>query len=216
MKKILFCLLLFIVSPVFAQNAMPFCTGASTQIHVNTKLGNPKYVTNLSRRQFLQRAGGKASPYTLGLTVSQLQLSGSAKPRIEQNGKQICVSIAELNIDIGFPELTVYIDKKYMPSSCEYKIIRLHENYHVSVGQQAMLFFKPDIEKALSDAISSTPPEIVYSADDIHASVGRQFDSILRKLDPLMAHINEKIREKNAAIDTQESYEATRAKCNNW
>ena len=71
MKKILLLLLLFLVSPVSAENAIPFCTSMTTKIRVRTKIGNPQYISLYSKEDFLKKAGVQASPYTLGLTVAK-------------------------------------------------------------------------------------------------------------------------------------------------
>ena len=216
MKKFFLILMLLTVSPVFAKNATSFCTAINTQVNMKLNMSVPTYITTLSRRDFLKKAKGKISPYTLGLTVSQLQLNGKAKAITTRNGNQVCVGISELDIALEDPNLTVYIDKKYAPSSCAYKTIREHEKYHVAVSQQAMLFFKSDIEKALKAAVQSTPPVILADNDTVQSALGRQFDSVIRKLDPLIQHINNKIQEKNAAIDTPESYAATHTLCKDW
>ena len=216
MKKILFILALLTVSPVFAQNATPFCNTVNTQVNMKLNMSVPKYITTMSRQAFLKKAKGKISPYTLGLTVSQLQLNGTAKARTTTQGKQICVGISQLDIVLEDPDLTVYIDKKYLPSSCAYKTIREHENYHVAVSQQAMIFFKADIEKALKEAVQSVRPIIITNKDNIQSALGQQFDAVIKKLEPLIQHINDKIQEKNTAIDTQASYTATQALCTDW
>ena len=216
MEKLCFILMLLTVSPVFAQKATSFCSSMNTQVHVTLRVGTPKYITTMSRREFLAQAQGKASPYTLGLTVSQLQLNGNARPHTEVSGDRMCIGIGELDIILEDPDLTVYIDKKYKPSSCAYRTIREHEKYHVAVSQQAMMFFKSDIEAALKEALRTTPPDIISTGDNVQASLEKQFNAVMRKLDPLITHINEKIREKNAAIDTPESYAATKALCPNW
>ncbi|MBP5343976.1 MAG: hypothetical protein J6Y85_02755 [Alphaproteobacteria bacterium] len=216
MKKLFFFLMLWTVSPVFAQNATSFCSAINTRVNVKLNMSVPKYITTLSRQDFLKKAKGKASPYTLGLTVSQLQLNGDAKARTTVQNDKVCVGISELDIVLEDPDLTVYIDKKYTPSSCAYKAIYEHEKYHVAVSQQAMLFFKNDIEEALKKAVQSTPPVVISKNENVQTAMGRQFDSIMNKLEPLIKHINNKIQEKNAAIDTPESYAATQALCKHW
>ena len=214
--KRLFVLLFFIVSPVFAENATPFCTRMSTRIIVRTKVGNPQYLTQYSRKDFLRKAGVPNSPYTLGLTVAKLDVTAAAKPSLSTQYNEICVGIKEIDIEMSYPDLTVYIDKKYPPSSCEYQTIKEHEDYHVNVAQQALSFFKPDVEKLVYDEAAKIVPQVVYSKDDIQPTVNKQVNIILSALQPLIQHINKKLSEKNAAIDTPEMYKATTAVCHNW
>ncbi|MBQ4472120.1 MAG: hypothetical protein II942_02615 [Alphaproteobacteria bacterium] len=216
MKKLFILLFCFLVSPVFAQNATPFCTAMTTRIHVKTRPGNPQYVTQYSREQFLQKAHSGQSPYTLGLTVARLDVTFKTKPQLSEQDGQICVALKEVEVEIKYPELVVYIDKKYMPSSCEYQVIREHENYHVAVAQQALSFFRPDIERIVSDTIAAQKPAIVYQRQEIQSEVTKFNRAISDALAPVIAHINKKLIEKNAAIDTKEMYAATTAVCKNW
>ena len=216
MKKVLFLLFLFLVSPVSAENAIPFCTSLSTKIHVRTKIGNPQYISQYSRTDFLKKAGIKTSAYTLGLTVAKPSVSVSATPFVHELLGQICVGIEEIDVEVGYESLIVYIDKKYAPSSCEYQTIKEHENYHVQVAQQAIPFFKPDIEKTVTQAVSKQVPRIVYSQNDVKPLLNQMVASVVDDVQPVLKHISNKLAEKNAAIDTAEMYEATTAVCKNW
>ena len=216
MKKLLLLGLCFLVSPVFAQNAIPFCTSMSTRVNVRTRPGNPQYITQFSREEFLKKANVQTSTYTLGLTVAKLDVSIESKPSIKEQLGQICVGISEVNIEMRYPKLTVYIDKKYAPSSCEYQTIKEHENYHVAVAQQALTFFRRDIEDAAAKALSRMSPKLVYSRNDIPPAVTKQVNTITAAIQPVVDHINKKLVEKNQAIDTKEMYQQTTAVCKNW
>jgi hypothetical protein len=86
----------------------------------------------------------------------------------------------------------------------------------VAVAQQAMLFFKPDIEDKVYEIVSNLKPQITTDKKEIETIVQRQYEQIMEQLTPLLAHINQTIAKKNAQIDTPESYEKTKALCNNW
>lgn len=216
MKKVFVLLLCLSVWPVFAQNATSFCTSMVTRVHVTTRIGNPKYVSSYSKTEFLQKAGRKFDPYTLGLTVSEMSIQAKATPSLDQFADRICVGISDLDVVLDYPNLTVYIDKKYAPSSCEYKIIKDHENYHVMVAQQALPFYKKDIENAIYKALQKMSPKVVYSTQDIQPTLHQLTDSVLSSVQPVLKHINAKLLEKNAAIDTPEMYRQTTAMCKNW
>jgi len=216
MKKLLLFLYCFLVWPVFAQNAMPFCTSMTTRVHVRTHIGNPKYVTRYSKQEFLKKEGRPADPYTLGLTVAELAMNTKTTPSIEKRGAQICVGLSDLEVELDYPNLTVYIDKKYAPSSCEFKIIKDHENYHVMVVQQSLPFFRKDIEDALYKALKDLSPKIVKTNKDIQPTLEKLTDSLVQSMQPVLKHINAKLLEKNAAIDTPEMYRATTKMCKNW
>lgn len=214
-KKLLFCAIL---SLFLSQNASAFCDKVSTRVQITTNPGNVQYITTLSREDFIRNRNYKVSPHTLGLTASELTISAQPKSKVEIQGNQICVTLESLAFKMGYEKegLRVYIDKKYKPGSCEYEVIREHENYHVAVAQQAMLFFKPDIEDKIYEIVSNLSPQITTDKNEIESIVKKQYERILEQLKPLLTHINQTIAKKNAQIDTPESYEKTRALCKNW
>ena len=212
MKKILMTLLCLFLSV----NANAFCRQITPYTSVSAKSGHVRYITHLSRNEFLRKAPTKMSPNTLGMTVSKLGISGSAEPDIQQNGITACVQIGRMKIDIGYETLDVYIDKKYKPGTCEYEVVKEHENYHVRVSQEAMSFFKPDIEDALKKAVARVKPVEVRSQKEAERVFQNQFNQVMREVQPLIDHINKKIAEKNYEIDTPESYRETTMLCKNW
>lgn len=214
-KKIILCAIL---SLFLSQNASAFCDKTSTRIQITTNPGNVQYITTKSRKEFLSNSKTTVSPNTLGLTVSNLSISGNAQATVEKQGNQICASLSFLNFKMGYEKgnLKVYIDKKYNPGSCEYEVIREHENHHVAIAQQAMLFFKPDIEQKIQEIVSNMTPKLIKSEQEISSFTQEQFNYILSELQPLLNHINQTIAKKHAQIDTPESYAKTQALCKNW
>ena len=197
-------------------NANAFCQQITPYVSVNAQSGYVRYITHLSRDAFLRKSPVKMSPNTLGMTVSRLGISGSAEPEIQQNGITACIQISRMKIDIGYETLDVYIDKKYKPGTCEYEVVKEHENYHVRVSQEAMSFFKPDIEDALKKAVARVKPVEVRSQKEAERVFQNQFNQVMREVQPLIDHINKKIAEKNYEIDTPESYRETTMLCKNW
>ncbi len=214
MKKL--SLLLPLLSLLFTQNASAFCESASTRVSITTNPGNVRYITTRSKHDFIHSAPTPVSPNTLGLTISHMTVKGDAIPNVEIEDGKMCVSLGTLNIKMENDELTVFIDKKYKPSSCEYQVIKNHENYHVAVAQQAMTFFKPDVEAQIHKSLKKIKPKIVQNATERDRVLKEQFNQVMNDLKPLIDHINKKTAEKNYQIDTPESYARTRALCKNW
>ena len=215
MKKKMF-FLLFLLFLFLAQKASAFCNTISTRVYITMNPGNVKYITTQSRYDFIRSAPYPVSPNTLGLTVAQLSITGEARPNVETENGQSCVSLGTLDFKMGYENLVVYIDKKYKPSSCEYQVIKNHENYHVAVAQQAMVFFKPDIEAQIQKSLQKIKPQIVRNNTERNEVLQKQFDLVMNDLRPLIDHINKTTAKKNFQIDTPEAYEKTKALCKNW
>lgn len=211
MKKWILLFICFVWSGI----AHSACPNNKPHVLLTTSKGTVKYITNMARKDFIAKYPGTPDT-TLGLTVADLQLKITGKPHISQNGRQSCVSLKEVSFQIGYDDILVYIHKDYKPGSCQYRVVKDHENYHVNVHRQAMSFFKSDIETALRKAVSKLKPEHVSSSMQAQQVVDRQFAQIQKEISPLLVHINKKIREKNAAIDTPESYKASSKLCKSW
>lgn len=211
MKKWLVIPLCFIYSSI----ALGACPNDKPYVLLTTSKGTVKYITNMARKDFIAKYPGTPDT-TLGLTVADLQVKMIGEPRLSQNGRNSCVSLKEINFQIGYDDILVYIHKDYKPGSCQYRVVKDHENYHVAVHRQAMSFFKSDIETALRKAVSKLKPEYVQSSAQAQRIVDKQVAQIQKEIAPLLNHINQKIREKNAAIDTPQSYEATSKLCKTW
>ena len=209
-------LLSLLLSVFFIQNASAFCDSSATRVYIQMNPGNVKYITTRSKHDFIHSAPHPVSPNTLGLTVAHLNITGDATPNVEIEEGKTCVSLKTLNFKMGYDDLTVYIDKKYKPSSCEYKVIKEHENYHVKVAQQAMIFFKPDVEAQIQKSLKKIKPTIVKDSAERDKVLRSQFNQVMNDLKPLINHINKVTARKNYQIDTPESYAKTRALCKNW
>lgn len=211
MKKWLAIFLCFVCSNV----VYAACPNEKPYVLLTTSKGSVKYITNMARKDFIAKYPGTPDT-TLGLTVADLQVKMSGKPNISQNSRQACVSLKEISFQIGYDDILVYIHKDYKPGSCQYRVVKEHENYHVGVHRQAMSFFKSDIETALRKAVAKLKPQQVHSSAQAQRVVDQQFAQIQAEIAPLLNHINKKIREKNAAIDTPESYKASSKLCKSW
>lgn len=208
--------LILLICLLFAQNAMALCAQNKVEIITYAKPGKVVYDHTLSRHQFQKVSPVPVSPNTLGLTLTHLTVNATGTPYIQREGGRFCIGIQKVIFEIGYDEIKVLIDKKYPVNSCPYRVIKEHENYHVAVSQQGMAFFKKDIEKALKEAVTELRPEYAYSAERAKQIMKKQFDLVLKRINPLIKHINQKIAEKNYEIDTPESYRKTTKLCPKW
>ena len=193
------------------------CQRFVPRIVISTKQPKVKYITNLSRENFVKESPHKVSPNTLGLTVVEMDnTSFITVPQVKRMGKKLCVGIKEVKFHLGIKSIKVFIDKKYKKNTCEYRVIKRHEDYHVAVSKQALEFYRPDIEKLLKKTVRQLIPEIAYNNEEAQKIIDTQSKKIYDALQPAIKHISEKIAEKNYEIDTPESYKATTKLCKNW
>lgn len=200
---------------IFSLKASAVCLNR-TDYEIKVKANPAKYVTNLTREQFLRKSNQAVNPNTLGLTTVSFNVAVESEPYAEPDGPAMCVGLKKVVLTFGYDDLTIYIDKKYKPGSCQYKVIKEHEEYHASVAKEAVPFFKSDIRKQLIKVLAKLKPERVFSQYDGNELIARQTNQVMQDMQPLIKHINKVIADKNYRIDTPESYKKTTALCKKW
>ena len=208
----LFVILFFIL---YAKSLMAGCDAYISNPMVNVKTDNGKiyYDNTKSNSQF------PSKPYssTMGLTVSELKqnISGDVD-LISQPDGTFCVVLKTVDAYVGFPRVDVYIDKKYKPGSCNYKVIREHENYHVRVQREGLDFFTPKIRQAIQIASKKIKTDQVFSESQAKSVAQSMFTRIQNDIKPTMDFVKKRLKEENMVIDTQASYEEESKKCPKW
>lgn len=213
-----FFLFSLLICLFFSQNAMALCEKNKIKIHIELDTGRVVYNHSLSKTEF-QKVSPVPIPNNIsGLTLLNLERSMRGKAHIRPEGNRYCIGVEEIEFHMGYEEIEVLIDKKYPVDSCPYRVIKEHENYHVAVAQEGLAFFKKDIEAALQKATQNIRPEYAYSAQRAEQIMSKQLQQILQRIEPLLNHIQKKANEKNAAIDTPDSYRKTTSLCprNQW
>ena len=212
-KSFLFLMLLAVSSPALGKIQ---CSPVAPKMNIRFTEKPVSYNNTLSRAEFLRRAHGDQSN-AIGLTVAEMTIGQSFAYQTESSVQGACSFVREINFEIGYNTLDVYIDKKYKPGSCAYRVVKEHEDYHVEVARQALKFFEPDIRARLNQMKDKLPVVYGYTAEMSEIEIKQKLNALFQKeIMPLVRHINQKIDEKNAEIDTPESYAETHALCRDW
>lgn len=194
-------------------NSFAQCTNMpKPSVHVAINTGQVTYNNKLNREQF----PAKAYAETMGLTVTQLISTMDADTVFKQKGQRGCVALKNVRVEIGFPKIDVYIDKKYKPNSCQYNVIKEHENYHVRVQQEGLKFFSDKIKEAYKVAAEKLDPVSVTSPQEATTAANKMLEQIKKDVTPLITFVEKRLREENAVIDTEEAYRDTSKKCKRW
>ena len=183
------------------------------EVELLIDLGKPVYNNSLSGMEF------PAKPYstTMGLTTARLKTEIQASNFIQQiNSTTVCLGLKKLRVTLSFPEINVYIDKKYRPGSCQYRVIREHENYHVRVHQEGLKFFSKKIKEGFVAAANKLLPIQISSPEEGEKAFQAMIQDIQKDVSPLLNYVENRIKEENLVIDTQTSYENEAKKCPAW
>ncbi len=207
-------LFLLIVITFFTSLGWAACPDAPTpRLNIKFNYGKKNYINNKSNDQFPQ----KPHKNVRGLTVTDLQRKTSGDTEIRQVAPSAyCVSLERLNVQIGYPKVDIYIDKKYRPESCNYKVIKEHENYHARVQLEGLKFFEPKIKEAYKIALEKVKPIETGSKESANQAASRLIQQIESEVAPLINYVQQRLVEENMVIDTDDSYAEESKKCKNW
>jgi hypothetical protein len=178
------------------------------------------YNTGYSRsdieRQQLKRGrhANKGKWKILGLTKTDFKYSLETSVKLTKtDGGRYCVYPVSFDLNIGYSDFNIYIDRKYLPGSCEYRAILKHENSHISIYRRYLEHYLPSIKKQLRVAASRVQTVIVSIPDQGTKYIQEQ---VQRRIRPLILKLNREADHSNARIDTPESYRKVQLLCDNW
>ena len=212
---------IFIFTPVQAL-ADGRCPAPDTAVKINIKNTPARviYKTGHSRSDLerLQRTRGRhasnANWKILGLTLTDFKYSIKTSARLLQiAGGHFCAYPVSYDLNIGYADFLVYIDRKFRRGSCEYRAILKHENAHVALYQGYLTRYLPSIKKQVRAAAFGVRPAVVSTPD-----LGAKYiqEQMQRRIRPLIQKLNREADHSNARIDTPKSYRNVQLLCDNW
>ena len=228
MRKILFSLVLF--SFTFGGNYAKadryddFCSASRSQVPVNLNInyGEVEYLHDLKHSSFaryLRREmdmKAKLAQTVRGLTVAEASFGIQGNAEVTKMGNRYCVRLANVDVTFGYSRIVVLIDKKYKEKSCEYKVIKEHEDTHVYLNRQVLTEFAPRIKQKVNEVAASIPPRVEYTKVRAEKALSEMLAKVQDAVKPDMAEFRILQDERNQAIDTKENYRATTNMCDRW
>jgi hypothetical protein len=228
MRKILFSLVLF--SFTFGGNYAKadryddFCSASRSQVPVNLNInyGEVEYLHDLKHSSFaryLRREmdmKAKLAQTVRGLTVAEASFGIQGNAEVTKMGNRYCVRLANVDVTFGYSRIVVLIDKKYKEKSCEYKVIKEHEDTHVYLNRQVLTEFAPRIKQKVNEVAASIPPRVEYTKVRAERALSEMLAKVQEAVKPDMAEFRILQDERNQAIDTKENYRATTNMCDRW
>jgi len=230
MNRIPFFIYLFITLIVMgASSFSPFqaqankrCPAANTSVKVNVKNTPAKVIYKIGHsRRDLERLQLRQGRHTsrgkwkiLGLTKTEFKYSIKTTANFKKTtGGRFCAYPVSYDMDIGYADFFIYIDRKYPTGSCEYRAILEHENAHVTIYKSYLKRYLPYIKKQVRAAAMEVRPVIVSTPN-----LGTKYiqEQVQRRIRPLILKLNRDADYSNARIDTPKSYRKVQLLCDNW
>lgn len=194
--------------------------GVQPTVRLNESFGDIRYSNGYSGQQLAakrRRAGAHGGPgadwHPVGLMGRDLQWEFKVKVQGQRLSGGYCVGLAQAEMTIGYDRIRVYIDRRYRPGTCQYKVILEHENQHVRNFKDTLSSYLPVIRRQLAAEAAALPPVTARSMN----TGARYFVGALRdRLTPLIDRMQADMAEADRRLDTPASYRATQARCDGW
>lgn len=129
-----------------------------------------------------------------------------------QFGNRTCIWVHQLDIDISYPSIVVYIDRKYPVGSCNYQVTKEHELEHVADAEKILAEYAQKLATAFREAplpyeFLPLPVSDPNDTNDIDAIAKATLSDVMDQFKNAL-RLRVKLRDAN--------YDAVRAKCPTW
>jgi hypothetical protein len=200
--------------------ALAACRGldpVTPEVRIRTEEPPPPRIVAAAQAEIRRRTeqdgrGAPADAVTRGLTIDELRTeTGYTLATATLPDGSRCVALKGIQAKVGSGGLTVLIDRRYQPGTCQYQAILEHEQQHVRINAEALTRTGRLLEQRLravaNDWAGRWVPE--SEAKEIAAAVNDPgADSVRVARDAADA--------KHARLDSPESYAAVQARCDRW
>lgn len=231
MKKTFFYILFFSFSfsfatlvsfPAFAQSGLCKRAWKEPNVKMHIDYGDVEYIHDLRAnkfKQYLKREmdlNSKLSRQVRGLTVASTKISFASSGKVQRRRDGFCVELGDVDIHFGYDKLTVLIEKKYPKNTCEYNVIKDHEDTHVFLNREVLRDYSVKIYNKAYEIVKNLAPVQVRRESQVKGTLDDMMNKLNEGLKPIINDFERARDKKNSAIDTDESYRNITAQCRNW
>lgn len=151
---------------------------------------------------------------TVGLTESSLEVRTATRTATWQApGGGYCAQLQAVRVEVGYPELRVFIPADYRRGSCAYETVHAHEMEHVAITRDVLARHAPALDRTVERTAEGLG---VMWAPTLEEAKGRAAAVINAALQGPLDALRAEHRRRNAAIDTADSYHGLQSRCRTW
>lgn len=215
MKKLFFILTIFAfifatAQPSFAGN----CNNikSSPAIEFTTSYGKLKY-DNSKNNQQITAIAGRYGIVERGLFASGLAtVNVNWEISINTLGKimgdyDICVVPTSINVHIGFADPTIYISNQLEKNTCEYNVVKRHEQTHQQINKAALDYFLPLFQDAIRKIVANVKPHHVAHISEIDDATSKLTKTYNQKIAPLIEVFKNELLIEQGKLDNHNNYQ---------
>lgn len=156
MKKLLVFFIILFCSPLLADDCIEY--KKKPNIHLNT----PEYNINI------EQPDTEMDLSLHGQVLASMVFGNSISVDIVFIKKGFCISLDKVEMDFGYQDFNVQIDKNYTPGTCAYDAVMKHEQKHIDTYLSVMNDYRAELEKAAFTAADSVMPVLVKTKSEIN------------------------------------------------
>jgi hypothetical protein len=195
-------------------------TDVSPLVTLSTHPGYIYYDTGRSRDELdrLQGRPGSADRrhgwHPIGLTLTELQFRMQIRVNtLARADKSHCAVLAAVDATLGYDKITIYVDRRYPPGSCQHQSVLDHEHTHLAVFRDTLAIFAPKVEQRLTEAAQRLKPVTARAAEEAAAKLQK---TLQREMEPLFNEMNRRLDSDNARLDSKDNYLREQSRCSKW
>ncbi|MDP9195187.1 MAG: hypothetical protein M3O22_00185 [Pseudomonadota bacterium] len=132
---------------------------------------------------------------------------------VTRPGLGVCAWPGDIRIRIGHEQMTVYVDRRYPPGTCQHRAVLLHENEHVRINREALQALRIQVQTALQPVVDRSFPLPGHSEEEVRT---RSMGVLQAAMADLVARIQTGRDARHRALDSPAGYERTRRMCPAW
>ncbi|WP_169543332.1 hypothetical protein [Sneathiella aquimaris] len=220
-SAVIVCALLLPLSQARALSAGQ-CRDTYKTPEIRLLLTNAKtaLITNKSSSQIKRIANrtGAFKPTTAGQLRGLTYTNDGYEFSLKVQGRKLadgryCVRLTQIDFKYGMREAQIFIDRKYKPGSCNFKVILAHEQEHMKINMAVQKNFTKMIDGALRKIADRLRPVISGS---VQRAADSMENSLYHDLKPVIREFQKQKRKANLKIDTPKSYQQVQSRCAGW
>ena len=205
--------------PIVTQPVLAACVGLD-RLHpkVDVKVAAPREpsIVPASDAVIRSRAAvtGNKLPEgaaTRGLTVDRTEARVGVTLSKISRGDEQCVALSAIHAEVASREVSVLIDRKYRPGTCQYDAILAHEREHVGFNADALRDAGRLLEQRLNAVADRWSGRWLQAdrQDEIQAEIDDATEAATHEA-------RAKAEERSGQIDTPQSYAEVQKRCDSW
>lgn len=188
------------------------------QLTLDGSMAETVYRNDRSRREISAIAGnplGSGVGSNTGLTLTRTELAISPRMTFYPVGPgRSCVVLGEVEARWRLTEVVVDIASEYRPGTCQYGVVKEHEDQHVAFNRAAFRDYLPQLRARLYQLTQSFQPFITTKAPD---QAGQEVvERLMKGVEPVAEAMRAELKRLNGSIDTPANYRAVSARCREW